>query len=46
MENERIVGIRAGDDELRAMVDAWPTLPADIRRMIVSVVKLTHQTVT
>jgi hypothetical protein len=29
------------DTELQAIVDAWPTLPADVRKMIVGVVKLT-----
>jgi len=29
------------DTELQAIVDAWPTLPADLRKMIVGVVKLT-----
>jgi hypothetical protein len=29
------------DADLRAVVDAWPDLPADVRKMIAGVVKLT-----
>jgi hypothetical protein len=29
------------DADLRAVVEAWPALPADVRKMIAGVVKLT-----
>jgi hypothetical protein len=31
------------DADLKAVIDAWPTLPADVRRTIVGVVKATME---
>ncbi len=34
-------GALGGDSDLKAVISAWPDLPADVRKMIVGVVNLT-----